>query len=73
MLVALLFATGILTFVAGQPADGWVFAVHDALGFALAMVLVWKLRRVWRRLLKNPARDRRTLAPGRRAEKAEKT
>jgi DMSO/TMAO reductase YedYZ molybdopterin-dependent catalytic subunit len=60
LLVVLLFATGVLTFFAGQPGDGWVFAVHDVLGFALAFVLLWKLRRVLPRLLDPRARDRHT-------------
>jgi hypothetical protein len=62
VLVALLSATGVLTFFGGEPGDGWVFALHDVLGFALAAVLVWKLHRVWRRLIDPSARDGRTLA-----------
>jgi cytochrome b561 len=62
LLVGLLFATGVLTFFAGQPHDAWVFAVHDALGFALVAVLVWKLRRVGPGLLRRRSWDRRTLA-----------
>ena len=62
LLVALLFATGVMTLFAGQRGDAWIFAVHGAGGFALAAVLGWKLRRVWRRLA-DPARwDRRTAA-----------
>jgi DMSO/TMAO reductase YedYZ molybdopterin-dependent catalytic subunit len=41
-LVAALAVTGGLTLFFGS----WVFAVHGAAGFALAAVLVWKLRRV---------------------------
>jgi hypothetical protein len=41
-LVAALAVTGGLTVFFGS----WVFAVHGAAGFALAAVLVWKLRRV---------------------------
>jgi hypothetical protein len=41
-LVAALAVTGALTLFFGS----WVFAVHGAAGFALAAVLVWKLRRV---------------------------
>jgi cytochrome b561 len=61
LLTGLLFATGVLSFFAGQPHDAWVFAAHDALGFALAAVLVWKLRRVGPRLLRWRGWDRRTL------------
>ena len=50
LLVGLLFATGAMTLFAGGREDAWVFAVHGAGGFALAAVLAWKLRRVWRRL-----------------------
>ena len=39
--------TGALTLFGG----GWVFVVHDVAGLALGGVLVWKLRRVWRRVL----------------------
>jgi DMSO/TMAO reductase YedYZ molybdopterin-dependent catalytic subunit len=44
-LVALLAASGALTLFGG----GWVFVAHDVAGLGLAGVLVFKLRRVWRR------------------------
>jgi hypothetical protein len=44
-----------MTLFAGQQGDAWIFVVHGAGGFALAVVLGWKLRRVWRRLA-DPAR-----------------
>jgi DMSO/TMAO reductase YedYZ molybdopterin-dependent catalytic subunit len=60
LLVALLVATGLLTAFAGSPGSAWVFALHGALGFGVALVLVWKGRRVWRRVV-DPARwDGRT-------------
>ena len=60
LLVALLVATGLLTAFAGSPGAAWVFVVHGALGAALAIVLVWKGRRVWSRVV-DPARwDRST-------------
>ena len=49
-LVAALAVTGALTALAGR----WVFALHDAAGFALAAVLVFKGRRVWRRVARSP-------------------
>ena len=49
-LVALLAVTGGLTALAGSPGGEWVFALHGAGGFALAAVLAFKGRRVWRRL-----------------------
>ncbi len=61
-LVALLIATGALTLFAGSPRDGWVFAAHDALGIAIAALLVVKLRRVWSRLACAARSDRRALA-----------
>ena len=61
LLVGLLSVTGALTFFAGQSGSAWVFAAHDALGFALALVLVWKLRRVGHRLLASSGWDGRTL------------
>jgi DMSO/TMAO reductase YedYZ molybdopterin-dependent catalytic subunit len=63
LLVGLLFATGAMTLFAGQRGDAWIFAVHGAGGFALAAVLGWKLRRVWRRLVE-PARWDRCTAAG---------
>jgi cytochrome b561 len=62
LLVGLLFVTGVMTFFAGQPGDAWVFAAHGVGGFALAGVLGWKLRRVWRRLAQPARWDRRTAA-----------
>ena len=60
LLVALLVATGMLTAFAGSPGSAWVFASHGAFGAALAIVLVWKGRRVWARVA-HPARwDRST-------------
>ncbi len=62
LLVGLLFATGVMTLFAGRHGDAWVFAAHGVGGFALAGLVGWKLRRVWRRL-SQPARwDRRTAA-----------
>lgn len=60
LLVGLLFATGLMTLFAGQQSDAWIFAVHGAGGFALAGILGWKLRRVWRRLAEPARWDRRT-------------
>lgn len=60
LLVGLGLATGVATWFAGSPDSAWVFAAHAALGTALALVLVWKLRRVWTRIV-TPARwDGRT-------------
>jgi DMSO/TMAO reductase YedYZ molybdopterin-dependent catalytic subunit len=58
-LVATLIATGALTLFAGSSSDAWVYDAHDALGVAIVLLLVVKLRRVWPRLA--PARrDRHT-------------
>jgi DMSO/TMAO reductase YedYZ molybdopterin-dependent catalytic subunit len=57
--VALLFATGMVSLFAASPDDAWVFAVHDALAFALAALVVVKLRRVWSRLVHPAEWDRR--------------
>ena len=62
VLVALLTATGGLTLFAGDSGDAWVFAAHDALGFAIAMLLVFKLRRVWPRVVRPARWDRKTAA-----------
>src|SRR3954449_3746093 len=60
LLVALGLATGLSTWFAGSHQSAWVFAVHAALGTALALVLVWKLRRVWRRIAGVSRWDERT-------------
>jgi DMSO/TMAO reductase YedYZ molybdopterin-dependent catalytic subunit len=50
LLVALGVTTGAATWFAGAPGSAWVFAAHATGGTALALVLVWKLRRVRRRI-----------------------
>ncbi len=61
VLVACLLVSGALTLLAGAPGQAWVFEVHDVLGFAIAALLVIKLRRVAGRVL---ARPDRTMAAG---------
>jgi hypothetical protein len=61
-LVALLVGTGVLTLFAGGSDDVWVFAAHDAMGIAIAGLLIVKLRRVWPRLTTPSGWDRRTVA-----------
>jgi DMSO/TMAO reductase YedYZ molybdopterin-dependent catalytic subunit len=61
-LVASLVATGALTLFAGGTGDAWVFAAHDALGFAIAVLLVVKLRRVWSRIVSPRRWEGRTAA-----------
>jgi cytochrome b561 len=62
LLVGLLFATGVMSLFAGQSGDAWVFGAHGVGGFALAGVVSWKLRRVWRRLARPARWDGRTAA-----------
>jgi DMSO/TMAO reductase YedYZ molybdopterin-dependent catalytic subunit/cytochrome b561 len=61
-LVAALSATGALTLFAGGSSDAWVFAAHDALGIAIALLVLVKLRRVWRRIVHAPDLGRGTAA-----------
>ena len=61
-LVALLCTTGLLSLVSGRTSDAWVIVLHGIGGFALATVVVVKLRRVWRRLLLLQRWDPRSLA-----------
>jgi Oxidoreductase molybdopterin binding domain len=61
-LVASLIVTGALTLFAGGSGDVWVFVAHDALGFAIVGLLVFKLRRVWPRLRLSERWDRKTMA-----------
>src|SRR4051794_16794331 len=60
LLVAIAFVTGLLTLFAGEPGEEWVFAIHGIGGVAVGGVLVWEVRRVWRRVLKPERWDRRT-------------
>ena len=62
LVVSLLFATGVLTWFAGGEGQGWVFAAHGIAGAALAILLIWKLRRVGHRVLDPRSWDRRTTA-----------
>lgn len=54
--LACAFGTGLWSLTAGRPDRWWVVALHGAAGLSVALLLVPKLRRVWRRLL---AADRR--------------
>jgi DMSO/TMAO reductase YedYZ molybdopterin-dependent catalytic subunit len=60
LLVALGVGTGLATWFAGSPQSAWVFAAHAVLGTALALILVWKLRRVWARIVAPRRWDGRT-------------
>jgi DMSO/TMAO reductase YedYZ molybdopterin-dependent catalytic subunit len=50
LLVAVLFVTGFVGYFSGEPRDAWAIAVHDVVGFVLAVFVAVKLRRVWQRL-----------------------
>jgi DMSO/TMAO reductase YedYZ molybdopterin-dependent catalytic subunit len=63
LFVALGVGTGLATWFAGSEESAWVFAAHAVAGTALAPILVWKLRRVWRRVAAPRRWDGRT-APG---------
>ncbi|WP_256296053.1 molybdopterin-dependent oxidoreductase [Haloarchaeobius salinus] len=43
-------ATGLLSLTA-RPDDGWVFVVHGVVGVTLVVLLGFKFRRVWRRVV----------------------
>src|SRR3954451_835673 len=58
--VWMLFATGVLALYTGRSSEAWVFVVHGVLGVALAGLLVWKLRRVWARIVDRASWDDRT-------------
>jgi len=60
--VALGLVSGLATWFAGSPGGAWVFGAHALAGTALALVLVFKLRRVLPHVVGARARrDRRTL------------
>jgi DMSO/TMAO reductase YedYZ molybdopterin-dependent catalytic subunit len=62
LVVALLFATGMVSLFAAAPGEAWVFVAHDVLAFALAGLLAVKLRRVWARLVHPSQWDRQVKA-----------
>ena len=61
LLVALGLASGLATWFAGSPGGAWVFGAHALAGIALALLLVFKLRRVLPRVGARARRDPRTL------------
>ena len=63
LLVALGLVSGVATWFAGSPGGAWVVGVHAVAGTALALVLVFKLRRVLPRVGARARRDPRVL-PG---------
>jgi DMSO/TMAO reductase YedYZ molybdopterin-dependent catalytic subunit len=52
LLILVLFevCTGLLSFLKGKPENAWLFALHGMVGLGIVLLLVWKLRRVWRRV-----------------------
>jgi DMSO/TMAO reductase YedYZ molybdopterin-dependent catalytic subunit len=60
LLVALGLVSGLATWFAGSRGDAWVFGAHAVGGIALALVLAWKLRRVWARIADRSRWDGRT-------------
>jgi hypothetical protein len=58
--VSLGFATGLLTWFSGGDRGALVFGAHGIAAGALAILLVWKLRRVAGRVLDPGSWDRRT-------------
>lgn len=61
LLMALGLASGLATWFAGSPGDAWVFGAHALAGLALALLLVFKLRRVLPRVRARTRRDPRTV------------
>ncbi len=62
-LVAALLVTGALTVFAGTLGTAWIIALHDGCGFAIGLLVVVKLRRVWPRLTRG-APDVNRRGPG---------
>ena len=61
LLVGLGLVSGVATWFAGSPGGAWVVGVHAVAGTALALVLVFKLRRVLPRVGARARRDPRVL------------
>src|SRR3954469_17041182 len=64
LLVFVLFeaGSGLFSFLPAKPQDSWLFVLHGIMGLAIALLLVWKLRRVWRRVADRRRWDRATWA-----------
>jgi DMSO/TMAO reductase YedYZ molybdopterin-dependent catalytic subunit len=58
--VTIAFASGLTSLVAGRAEQWWVFALHGVAGLWLLPLTIYKLVRVWPRLLRPAAWDRRT-------------
>jgi uncharacterized membrane protein len=52
--VTLALATGLASWLAARPGDAWVIVLHGLAGFALALFLALKLRRVAARVARTP-------------------
>ena len=61
LLVAVGLVSGVATWFAGSPGGAWVIGAHAVAGTALALLLVFKLRRVLPRIGARARRDPRTL------------
>ena len=59
--VAVAAATGLVSLVAGQPSDAWVFAIHGIVGLTLVGLIALKLYRVSPRLRQPSRWDRRVV------------
>ena len=54
--------SGYASFLVGRPEGRWWFVMHGVLGLAISVLLGWKLRRVWPRLVRPALWDKATLA-----------
>ena len=61
LLVVLGLASGLATWFAGSPGAAWVFSAHALAGLSLALLLIFKLRRVLPGVGARARRDARTL------------
>ena len=43
--------SGLFSFLQGKPENSWLFVLHGVMGLAITLLLVWKLQRVWRRVV----------------------
>ncbi len=42
--------SGLYSFLQGRPENSWLFVLHGVTGLAIVLLLVWKLKRVWKRV-----------------------
>lgn len=61
VLVMLEVVSGYYSFTVGKPQDAWFFWAHGIVGLAILLLLLWKVKRVWGRIVDRRLWDRATV------------